>query len=254
MLQMALPHPRRSMRSNVVLLASARNALTCSNCRLRDLCMPTGLSASETEALDDIVHARKRIPRGDALFHAGEGATMLFAIRTGSFKTRITLADGRDQVTGFAMSGELLGLDSMGSESHPSDAIALEDSDVCLIPFSRLEKASNEIKSLRRHVHMLMSREIVRENGMMLLLGSMRAEERLAAFLLNFSKRMAARGFSALEFNLRMTREEIGSYLGLKLETVSRTFSRFHNEGIILVSQKHIQILDIKTLMRMCSP
>jgi CRP/FNR family transcriptional regulator len=141
-----------------------------------------------------------------------------------------------------------MGLDGISTDRHPCDAIALEDSELCVIPFSRLEELSRETPSLQRHLHKIMSREIVSDQSVMMLLGSMRAEERLAAFLLNLSQRMTARGYSPSEFYLRMTREEIGSYLGLKLETVSRVFSRFQNEGLIAVQQKHIRILDIPKL------
>jgi len=151
-------------------------------------------------------------------------------------------------VTGFHMAGELMGMDGIGTERHTCDAVALEDSEVCVIPFERLEVLSREMEALQRHFHKVMSREIVREHGVMLLLGSMRAEERLAAFLLNLSQRLSTRGYSPSEFILRMTREEIGSYLGLKLETVSRVFSKFQEEGSIAVQQKNIRILDPKGL------
>jgi CRP/FNR family transcriptional regulator len=146
------------------------------------------------------------------------------------------------------MAGEIIGLDGIVSDLHTCDAVALEDAEVCVMPFDRIEEMSREINSLQRHVHNIMSREIVREHGVMLLLGSMRAEERLAAFLLNLVQRLHARGFSQSELVLRMTREEIGSYLGLKLETVSRTFSKFAEEDIIEVKQRHVRILNTEAL------
>ena len=220
----------------------------CSNCNLRELCLPFGLSVEELERLDDLVSTRRRIKRGDHLYRAGEEFDGIYAIRSGFFKTDVLLEDGRDQVTGFQMAGELLGLDGISTEHHTCNAIALEDSEICAIPFSRLEVLSREIHSLQRQFHKVMSREIVRDHGVMMLLGTMRAEERLAAFLLNLSQRFTARGFSHAEFYLRMTREEIGSYLGLKLETVSRAFSKFQEEGHIAVQQKHIRILNVNGL------
>jgi CRP/FNR family transcriptional regulator len=217
----------------------------CSNCNLRELCLPYGLNKAELERLDDLVSTRRRLKRGDHLYRAGETFDAIYAIRSGFFKTDVLLEDGRDQVTGFQMAGELLGLDGISSEVHSCNAVALEDSEICAIPFSRLENLSREIQTLQHHFHKVMSREIVRDHGVMMLLGTMRAEERLAAFLLNLSQRFTARGFSHTEFNLRMTREEIGSYLGLKLETVSRAFSRFQEEGFISVQQKHIRILNV---------
>ncbi|MCE1239746.1 MAG: fumarate/nitrate reduction transcriptional regulator Fnr [Azonexaceae bacterium] len=220
----------------------------CSNCNLRELCLPFGLSLEELERLDDLISTRRRIKRGDHLYRAGEPFDAIYAIRSGFFKTDVLLEDGRDQVTGFQMAGELLGLDGISTEHHTCNAIALEDSEICAIPFSRLESLSREIHNLQHHFHKVMSREIVRDHGVMMLLGTMRAEERLAAFLLNLSQRFTARGFSHAEFYLRMTREEIGSYLGLKLETVSRAFSKFQEEGYIAVQQKHIRILNVNGL------
>jgi CRP/FNR family transcriptional regulator len=206
--------------------------------------MPLGLDESEMERVDEVVAIRKKIARGDNLFRNGDKFSALYAIRTGFFKTRISAEDGRDQVTGFQMAGEIIGLDGIVSDHHTCDAVALEDAEVCVMPFDRIEELSREITSLQRHVHKIMSREIVRENGVMLLLGSMRAEERLAAFLLNLVQRLHARGFSQSELVLRMTREEIGSYLGLKLETVSRTFSKFVEDGTVEVKQRHVRILN----------
>ncbi len=172
-------------------------------------------------------------------------------MKTGFFKTDVLLEDGRDQVTGFQMAGEILGMDGISNEAHTCNAVALEDSEVCSIPYARLEELSSEIRTLQHHFHKVMSREIVRDHGVMMLLGTMRAEERLAAFLLNLSQRFNARGYSSSEFHLRMTREEIGSFLGLKLETVSRAFSHFQDAGLISVQQKHIRILDVPGLRKL---
>lgn len=210
--------------------------------------MPDGLSPSEIERLDELLGMRRKVKRHSDLYRAGEPFEFIYAIRTGSFKTDVLTEDGREQVTGFQMTGEILGLDGISTDLHTCNATALEDSEVCVIPFARLTELSREIEALQRQVHKVLSREIVRDYSMMMLLGSMRAEERLAAFLLNLSQRFTARGFSPTEFHLRMTRDEIGSYLGLKLETVSRVFSRFQDEGFITVQQRHICILDTNGL------
>jgi len=225
--------------------------VACSNCNLRELCMPMGLSEHDLERLDDLVTTRRKVKRGATLFSYGEKFTSLYAIRTGFFKTCLASEDGRDQVTGFQMAGEIIGLDGIVNDQHSCDAVALEDAEVCVMPFDRIEEISREVTALQHHVHKIMSREIVREHGVMLLLGSMRAEERLAAFLLNLVQRLHSRGFSQTELVLRMTREEIGSYLGLKLETVSRTFSKFVDDGIVEVKQRHVKILNIEALQRM---
>ena len=228
--------------------------VACSNCNLRELCMPVGLAPGELKRIDDLVATRRKIKRRETLFRNGEAFTSLYAIRTGVFKTRVTSEDGRDQVTGFQMAGEIIGLDGIVNDQHTCDAVALEDSEVCVMPFERIEELSREVTALQRHVHQIMSREIVREHGVMLLLGSMRAAERLAAFLLNLVQRLHARGFSRSELVLRMTREEIGSYLGLKLETVSRTLSKFAADGMVEVEQRNVRILDPEALRRIVNP
>ena len=226
--------------------------VACSSCSLRELCLPAGLDSGEMERMDRLVTHRRRLRRGAGLYHAGEPLAGLFAIRSGFMKSCVLHDDGREQVAGFHMAGDLLGLDAIGSGNHTCDTVALEDTEVCEIPFANLEQLSREMPSLQHQLHRIMSREIVRDHGVMLLLGSMSAGERLAAFLLNLSQRFAARGYSPSEFRLRMTREEMGSYLGLKLETVSRTLSSFHERGLIEVRQKQVRIVDfpgLKTLL-----
>ena len=213
--------------------------------------MPVGLNSHEMADLDAVMKQSRRLKKGEYLFRSGEPFTSLFAVRTGFFKTTVASQDGRDQVTGFLMSGELIGMDGICGQIHSCDAVALEDSKVCELPFVNLEEAGSKLPSLQTHFYKLMCREIVRDQGVMLLLGNMRAEERLAAFLLNLSQRLSDRGFAANDFILRMSREEIGSYLGLKLETVSRTLSRFQQEGWVKVEHKHIQILQPAVLKSM---
>jgi CRP/FNR family transcriptional regulator, anaerobic regulatory protein len=224
--------------------------VACSNCNLRELCMPLGFTQPEMAKLDTVVKTRRRVKQGDLLFGDGDTFTSLYAIRTGVFKTSVSAEDGREQVIGFQMAGEIVGLDGIVNDLHSCNAVALEDSDVCVMPFSNVEELSREFPELQRHVHKIMSREIVRENKVMLLLGNMRAEERLAAFLLNLVQRLHARGYSQSEIVLRMTREEIGSYLGMKLETVSRTFSKFSEEGIIEVKQRYVRIINAEALKK----
>lgn len=212
--------------------------------------MPMGFDQKDMKKLDTVVKTRRRVKQGELLFGDGDTFTSLYAIRTGVFKTSVSSEDGREQVIGFQMAGEIVGLDGIVNDLHSCNAVALEDSDVCVMPFSNVEELSREFPVLQRHVHKIMSREIVRENKVMMLLGNMRAEERLAAFLLNLVQRLHARGFSKSEIVLRMTREEIGSYLGMKLETVSRTFSKFSEEGIIEVKQRYVRIIEPEALKK----
>ncbi|MBI3936959.1 MAG: fumarate/nitrate reduction transcriptional regulator Fnr [Betaproteobacteria bacterium] len=220
----------------------------CSACSLRELCLPAGLDSAALAEVDRLVNRRRHVKRGDYLYHAGGALQALYAIRSGFMKSCVLHEDGREQVAGFHMMGDLMGMDAISTARHMCDAVALEDTEVCEIPFAYLEQLSRELPSLQHHFHRMMSREIVRDYGVMLLLGSMKAEERLAAFLLNLSQRFAARGYSSSEFNLRMTREEIGSYLGLKLETISRVLSRFQEDGLISVRHKHVKITDLAAL------
>jgi CRP/FNR family transcriptional regulator len=222
--------------------------VACSSCNLRELCLPGKLGVEDLARVENIVYARRRLKRGDAVFQAGGEFGAVYAIRSGFFKTSVVDDEGREQVTGFHMGGELLGLDGLGSGRYHATAVALEDSEVCVLPYALIEQLAREIPSLQRHLHSVLAREIVRDHGVMMLLGSMRAEQRLATFLLNLSARFLRRGYSASEFQLRMTREELGSYLGLKLETVSRLFSAFQKEGWIDVQQKHVRIVDVAGL------
>jgi CRP/FNR family transcriptional regulator len=225
-----------------------KHAVNCASCNLRELCIPGALGIEHLARVENLVYARRRVRRGESLYRAGDAFNAAYAIRSGFFKTSVVDDEGREQVTGFFMAGELMGLDGLGSGSYHGSAIALEDSDVCVLPYSLIEEMSREIPALQRHLHAVLAREIVRDHGVMMLLGSMRAEERLATFLLNLSKRLLRRGYSASDFHLRMTREEIGSYLGLKLETVSRLFSAFQKDGLVAIEQKHVRIVSIAGL------
>jgi CRP/FNR family transcriptional regulator len=224
--------------------------VTCGNCNLRETCVPGSVDSADLGRIENIVYARRRVRRGETLFTAGDEFNSIYSVRSGFFKTSLIDGEGREQVTGFSMGGEILGLDGLGSGAYAGTAIALEDSEVCVMPFALIEEAAREIPALQRNLHAVLAREIVRDHGVMMLLGSMRAEERLATFLLNLSKRFLRRGYSASDFHLRMTRDEMGSYLGLKLETVSRLFSQFQKGGLIEVNQKHVRILDTAGLER----
>ena len=214
----------------------------CGHCHVREHCLPSGLS--HEELAEARAQGHRRIKRGEALYQAGDPFRSLYAVRLGFFKSFVVTEDGRSQITGFQMAGDLLGLDGIDTDAHTLSAVALEDSDVCVFPYALLETASSRVQALQRQLHRAMSREIVREHGIMMLLGTMRAEERVAAFLLNLSQRFMARGYAGGEFNLRMTREEIGSYLGLKLETVSRILSRFQECGLITTRNRYVRILN----------
>ncbi|KVT41261.1 fumarate/nitrate reduction transcriptional regulator Fnr [Burkholderia ubonensis] len=227
-----------------------RTASRCSSCALRTVCMPKNLTPEEFARLDAMICTTRHVKRGDTLYRAGDVFNSIYAVRTGSFKTVVIHRDGDEQVTGFQIVGETLGLDGVHAGHHNGDAIALEDSTVCIIPFGQLEQLCREIRTMQHHVYQMMSGEIVRESALMLLLGTMTAEQRVAAFLLNLSTRFKARGYSSAEFILRMTRDEIGGYLGMKLETVSRMISKFQRKGMVAAHGKQIRIVDPDELAR----
>lgn len=220
----------------------------CSVCSLRELCLPAGLDPAELNTLDKLVNRRRAVARGDCLFHHAAPMQALYAIRTGFLKTNALHADGHEQVTGFHMRGDLLGLDALGGNRHVCSAVALDDSEICEIPLHALDRLSRDIPSLQQHLQRIMSLEIAHEHGMMMLLGGMRAEERLATFLLDLSQRYATRGYSSTELMLHMTRAEIGSYLGVTLETVSRCLSHLRAGKLIEVHTRLIRITDMAGL------
>jgi CRP/FNR family transcriptional regulator, anaerobic regulatory protein len=222
----------------------------CSGCHLRDLCLPGGLGGIDVQRLDQLGFARRRVREGEPLYHEGEKFEFLYAVRSGTFKSVVSSREGREQVTSFHMAGEMMGLDGLAEGRHASGSRALEDAEVCAVPYAQLERLAASNRELQQAVSRLLSREIVREHSLMMLLGSMSSEERLAAFLLNVSHRMQARGYSGSEFHLRMSRAEIGSYLGMTLETVSRTFSAFQQQQRLQVDKKHVRILDLGGFQR----
>ncbi|MEQ1772529.1 MAG: fumarate/nitrate reduction transcriptional regulator Fnr [Burkholderiales bacterium] len=238
-------HPHLRVVDDAV---SARNS--CERCALNGVCLPEGLAGQERAEFTSLIFQHKRLRAGQALFRAGESFNHLYFVKTGSLKSMVLIDDGREQVTGFHFAGDVLGVDAISSPAHPSEAIALEDTNVCAIPFSQLARMSQRAEYLQTYVQRLLAREVVRDQGIMLLLGRMQADERVATFLLNMSQRFMARGYSSFEFTLPMAREDIGNYLGLTLETVSRCLSRFRSSGVLNVENRHIRILNIDALKK----
>jgi len=205
------------------------------------------------DRLDKIIGRRRKVARDDYLYRMGDSFTNLYAVRVGHFKTCQINAGGEQQITGFQMTGELLGMDAISTDRHHCNAVALEDSEVCEIPFPRLEELFGTMPTLLRHFHRMMSQEITREQSVMLLLGNMRAEQRFAAFLVNLASRYMARGYSSTSFQLRMSREDIGNYLGLTIESISRLLSKFKKQGLLKVNNREIELLDLTLLKAMAA-
>lgn len=223
----------------------------CSTCVLGQFCIPVGLNQDDLSRVDNLVTEKVRLKKGEYLYHQGDDLNSLYGIKFGTFKTEFSLSDGREQITGFHLPGEMLGLDGIGFGQYQSNAIALEDSEVCVIQFNDFENLARQIPTLQQQFHRILSKEMTQDQRHLVALGSLRAEERLASFLLNLSDRLAARGYSPNEYHLRMSREEIGSYLGIQLETVSRLFSRFTESGLIQIKQRHVKLIDMSGLLEL---
>jgi CRP/FNR family transcriptional regulator, anaerobic regulatory protein len=250
---MVMPAPQpKPVTMPLAEVISIRELRThCTSCTMRELCLPVGLAQDAVRQLDQLITNRVRLRKGESLYRAGDAFSALYAVRLGSCKTTVLTEDGREQVTGYHMLGDIVGMDGISTGHHGCQTAALEDSEYCVLPFGDLENLARSFAPLQRNLYQFLSREIARDHGIMLMLGTMRAEERLAAFLVNLSQRYRERGYSSTEFVLRMTREEIGSYLGLKLETISRLFSRFQREGLVQVQGRAIKLLDIATLKQL---
>jgi CRP/FNR family transcriptional regulator len=222
--------------------------VACQDCSLFQLCLPVGIDQDALSELDGIIKRHRPIQRGDHLFTNNGVFRSIYAVRSGSLKTYSLTQDGREQVTGFFLPGEIVGLDAIASGIHSCSACALETTSVCEIPFNELEGLGTHIPSLPRQLLRIMSKEMHHDQLLLMLLGKRSADERLAAFLVSLSQRFGQRGYSATEFNLSMPRNDIANYLGLVVETVSRIFSRLQEEGVLAVRSRHVRLLDLPRL------
>src|SRR3972149_10878317 len=223
-------------------------AIACQDCGLYQLCLPMGLNSADTILLDHYVKRKRIIKRGQVLYRVGEEFAYAYAIRSGSVKTCISTDDGRLQITGFHIPGELLGLNAIDENRHNCEAVALETTSVCEISVNCFEELARQIPTVHFQMLRIMSKEIKHNQELMLLLGKKNAEERLATYLLSLSRRFAMRNYSPTQFNLSMSRGDIGSYLGIAEETVCRTFTRFQKEGLITTERRLIVWKDIHRL------
>jgi len=227
--------------------------VSCSNCRLSSLCLPLALESDDIQQLDDIIQRTKPLQKGKHLYREGDDFQSVYAVRSGALKAYKTTDDGREQVTGFYFPGEILGMDGISKNAHASSAKTLETSSVCEIPFSSLSKLSALLPNLQRNFFQLMSREITEDQILITLLSKNSADERVAALMLSVSARNARRKLSATHFRLPMSRVDIGNYLGLTVETVSRVFTRMQKLEILRVDNKEIEILDMSGVRAMAN-
>ena len=228
--------------------------ISCQNCTLSDLCLPHGMNRDDLERLDSIVVRHRPMQSGQHLFRPGDASHALFAVRSGALKSYCITEDGEEQVLGFALPGELSGMDGLGGNTYASAAVVLETSSICELPFDRLQGLCQELPGLHRQMMALLAREITADQHMLMLLGKRSAEERLASFLLSLSKRYRSRSLSATEFNLPMSRQDIGNYLGLAIETVSRLFAQFQERNMLQVNRRQVRILDLDQLRSLVEP
>ena len=223
----------------------------CASCGVRELCLTAGIGPDAVRKLDEFISHRTRVRKRESLYRPGDLFHAAYAIRLGTFKTILLAEDGREQITGYHMAGDVVGLDGISNNRHACQAVALEDSEVCVLPFNELDDLAHDIPLLRHNLYRFISKDVCRDQDMMLLLGSRSAEERLGLFLLDLADRYQRRGYSSSEFVLRMTREEIASYVGLKLETVSRLFSHFQEIGLLQVQGRAVKLLDLAALKKL---
>lgn len=231
---------------------SIKDFSSCSYCSVRRLCLPVSVDKEEINIIDELITDRPMMKKGDYLFHAGDKFQSLFAIKSGAVKTYGSTRDGREQITGFHFAGELIGLDAIGNSMHNCNAVALEKTVVCTLPYQNIEDITPQMPTIQREITRLMSREIRNDEEMLMAMGSMRAEQRVACFLFSLYRRLLLRSKEQFTFRLPMTREEIGNYLGLSLETVSRRMSSLHEDEIIDVENRMITLRDIDALQALC--
>ncbi len=224
------------------------NQISCSNCRLSKLCLPISLELDEINQIDEATLRSQPLHKGDTLYRSGDSFSSIYAVRSGSVKTTYLSEDGDEQITGFYLPGEIVGLDGLNNNLHRNTAVAMETTSICEMPFNKLEQLSKLIPSLQRHLFQLMSKEITRDQQLITLLNNGSAEQRVAALLLSLSSRYQYRQLSPTEFMLPMSRTELGNYLGLTIETVSRVFSKMQSQGLISTQRRLTSLLDINRL------
>ena len=240
------------MKSNLATESPMRGTQPhCQSCSLNALCLPISLNEGDMDRLDKIIRRGRPIQKGQILFQQGEPYQAIFAVRTGALKTFTIAPSGEEQITGFHLASELVGLAGYNNGTYPLTAKALETTTVCEIPIAQFEALADGLPGLRRQLMRNMSQEIRQDQGMMLLLSKKNAEERVASFLLNIAERYGRRGFSTSRFRLPMSRVDISNYLGLAVETISRVFTRFQKNGMIETQGKEVVLLDTAMLKEM---
>ncbi len=222
--------------------------VSCSSCSLASLCLPYGLDNTELQKLENIIHHKPVLEKNEVQYHAGDKQQAIYAVRSGAFKTIMTTSDGAEQITGFYLPGELLGLDGLGDGTYKCTAIALETASLCELRTEKFDDIFQNISGLRNQLLHLIGEEISSDHQKLLAMGQLKGEERIATFLLSLGNRLAKRGFSPRVFNLPMPRHDLANYLGLAVETLSRMLSHLQKQGVISVKQRNIEITDMTAI------
>lgn len=235
--------------TNIVRLRNHKPG--CEACSLSRFCLAAGLNTEEMTILGETTRQGRPLPRGHRLYRAGDALENLYLIKSGAVKTYHTTPDGLEQILRFHLPGDLIGLDAMGQDRHTSTAVTLETTSVCMLPWTAVETLTRRVPAVQRSLMRFIGNELANENDRVVLLGQRSARERLAAFLLHLSAQFQRRGFSATEFNLSMSRQEIANYLALAIETVSRLFTAFQSEGLLAIDRRFVRVLEREALVQM---
>jgi len=225
---------------------------TCSNCNLHELCLPHGLQATDLKKLEVVVKGSHPIEKGKHLYRTDDIFESFYAIRSGSVKVYVINESGEEQIIGFYFPGEIIGFDGIEHHKHLTSAVALETTTFCSLPYDKINDICMQIPDLQNQMFRLLSREISNENQLLLTINKRSAEERIASFLISLSSRFKKLGYSAKEYNLPMSRQEIGNYLGLTIETVSRLFSKFQRNGLVTINRKSIRLENLPAIHAIC--
>lgn len=224
--------------------------VSCSHCSLSELCFPHGMDNADMEKLDAVVDRDQPLHKSEFLYREGDACKAIYAVLSGGVKTTVQNQNGESQIVGFHLPGELIGFDGFATDIHACSAETLETTSVCVLPLDNLESLCETVPGLQKQMRRIMGLEVNNDHDLLLLLGKMNSDEKLATFLINLSNRMKQRHWKETEFNLNMTRQDIANYLGLAVETVSRLFAQFQDNGLISVDKRHVTITDMDALKR----
>lgn len=234
-------------------ISSQKSSVSCSACMLKDSCFPIALEVPSVADFNALVQRARPLHKGEYVYREDQPFTTIYAVRSGAFKAYSVSESGEEQITQFYLPGEIFGIDGLSRNRYATSVVALETGAICAIPFERLRELSARIPTLQRHIFQMMSQAIVTDQEMITLLGKYDAERRVAAFLQRLSRHHASRKLSASKIRLPMTRTDIGCYLGLTVETVSRIFSRFQKIGLLSLENREVEISNLDWLNELAS-